>query len=126
MEGLLSWGLTFTMLSAVCPVNEVDLEWRGVPGTHHDIPGLQVPVAALLMHLTQGLHGGRHTSAFEVQFPSSISILTTTRLRQDAGMQQVADVPSRAVNISCCCLDVIRWCSCECLPLSEEHPTAAY
>lgn len=48
--------LTFVMPPAVGPVNEMKLHsLYAVPPGHHDIAGLQIPVAALLMHITQCL-----------------------------------------------------------------------
>ena len=49
------------MSSAVGPVNEVDLQSTGpVPAGHHDIAGLEVPVAALLMRIIQSLQSPSH------------------------------------------------------------------
>lgn len=44
------------MSSAVGPVNEMKLHsLYAVPSRHHNIAGLEIPVAALLMHITQRL-----------------------------------------------------------------------
>lgn len=53
--------LTFIMPSAVGPVNEVYLQSiHALPARHHDIAGLEVPVAVLLMHIIQCLQKHNH------------------------------------------------------------------
>ena len=84
------------MLSAIGPVNEVNLQLSRVPARHHDVACFEVPVAALLMHITQGLHpfmrklSREEMTDQDIGTTPSSTISHHVRLRPDAGLQCIA------------------------------------